>query len=169
MSNTGQVEGAMRVIHGFYDGRLVVLSIVIAILAAYAALDLSGRLTVSHGRARIAWLCGGAFSMGIGIWSMHYVGMEALRLPVQVRYDWPTVLLSMAVAILASAVALFVASRNTLTTTVAVLGSVSKGGGDKTDGGHADIMHYRNGQTHEQGIARLLPTPGGGVIPDSEG
>jgi two-component system sensor histidine kinase/response regulator len=125
----------MRVIHGFYDGRLVALSIVIAILAAYAALDLSGRLTVSHGRARIAWLCGGAFSMGIGVWSMHYVGMEALRLPVLVQYDWPTVLLSMAVAILASAVALSVASRKTLTTTVAVLGSVLMGGG-------IAAMHY---------------------------
>jgi two-component system sensor histidine kinase/response regulator len=125
----------MRVIHGYYDGRLVVLSIVIAILAAYAALDLSGRLTVSHGRARFAWLWGGAFSMGIGVWSMHYVGMEALRLPVPVRYDWPTVLLSMAVAILASAVALFVASRKTLTTTVAVLGSVLMGGG-------IAAMHY---------------------------
>jgi two-component system sensor histidine kinase/response regulator len=135
VSNTGQVEGAMRVIHGFYDGRLVVLSIVIAILAAYAALDLSGRLTVSHGRARLAWLWGGAFSMGIGVWSMHYVGMEALRLPVPVRYDWPTVLFSMAVAILASAVALFVASRQTLTTTVAVLGSVLMGGG-------IAAMHY---------------------------
>jgi two-component system, sensor histidine kinase and response regulator len=135
VSDTGQVEGAMRVIHGYYDGRLVVLSIVIAILAAYAALDLSGRLTVSHGRARFAWLWGGAFSMGIGVWSMHYVGMEALRLPVPVRYDWPTVLLSMAVAILASAVALFVASRKTLTTTVAVLGSVLMGGG-------IAAMHY---------------------------
>jgi two-component system, sensor histidine kinase and response regulator len=125
----------MNVIHGVYDGRLVVLSIVIAILAAYAALDLSGRLTVSHGRASLAWLWGGAFSMGIGVWSMHYVGMEALRLPVQVRYDWPTVLLSMIVAILASAVALILASRKTLTTTVAVLGSVLMGGG-------IAAMHY---------------------------
>jgi two-component system, sensor histidine kinase and response regulator len=125
----------MSVIHGVYDGRLVVLSIVIAILAAYAALDLSGRLTASHGRARLAWLWGGAFSMGIGVWSMHYLGMEALRLPIQVRYDWPTVLLSMVVAILASAVALFVASRNTLTRTVAVLGSVLMGGG-------IAAMHY---------------------------
>jgi two-component system sensor histidine kinase/response regulator len=125
----------MSVIRGFYDGRLVVLSIVIAILAAYAALDLSGRLTVSQGKARPAWLWGGAFSMGIGIWSMHYVGMEALRLPVPVRYDWPTVLLSMAVAILASAVALFVASRKTWKTTVAVLGSVLMGGG-------IAAMHY---------------------------
>jgi two-component system sensor histidine kinase/response regulator len=129
------VEGAMSVIHGYYDGRLVALSIVIAILAAYAALDLSGRLTASHGKAKLAWLWGGAFAMGIGVWSMHYVGMEALRLPVPVRYDWPTVLLSMAVAILASSVALFVASRNTLTTTVAVLGSVLMGGG-------IAAMHY---------------------------
>jgi signal transduction histidine kinase/ActR/RegA family two-component response regulator len=125
----------MKVIHGFYDGRLVVLSIVIAILAAYAALDLSGRLTVSQGRARLAWLWGGAFSMGIGIWSMHYVGMEALRLPVLVEYDWPTVLLSIIVAILASAVALFVASRKTLTATAAAFGSVLMGGG-------IAAMHY---------------------------
>jgi two-component system, sensor histidine kinase and response regulator len=125
----------MSVIHGFYDGRLVVLSIVIAILAAYAALDLSGRLTVSHGRARLAWLWGSALSMGIGIWSMHYVGMEALRLPVPVRYDWPTVLLSIIVAILASAVALFVASRKTLTATAAAFGSVLMGGG-------IAAMHY---------------------------
>jgi len=125
----------MKVIHGFYDGRLVVLSIVIAILAAYAALDLSGRLTVSQGRARLAWLWGGAFSMGTGIWSMHYVGMEALRLPVLVEYDWPTVLLSIIVAILASAVALFVASRKTLTATAAAFGSVLMGGG-------IAAMHY---------------------------
>jgi signal transduction histidine kinase/CheY-like chemotaxis protein len=125
----------MKVIHGFYDGRLVVLSIVIAILAAYAALDLSGRLTVSQGRTRLAWLWGGAFSMGIGIWSMHYVGMEALRLPVLVEYDWPTVLLSIIVAILASAVALFVASRKTLTATAAAFGSVLMGGG-------IAAMHY---------------------------
>jgi two-component system sensor histidine kinase/response regulator len=125
----------MKVIHGFYDGRLVVLSVVIAILAAYAALDLSGRLTVSQGRARLAWLWGGAFSMGIGIWSMHYVGMEALRLPVLVEYDWPTVLLSIIVAILASAVALFVASRKTLTATAAAFGSALMGGG-------IAAMHY---------------------------
>jgi signal transduction histidine kinase/ActR/RegA family two-component response regulator len=73
--------------------------------------------------------------MGIGIWSMHYVGMEALRLPVLVEYDWPTVLLSIIVAILASAVALFVASRKTLTATAAAFGSVLMGGG-------IAAMHY---------------------------
>jgi two-component system sensor histidine kinase/response regulator len=125
----------MREIQGFYDYWLVALSVVIAILAAYAALDLSGRVTVSHGKARVAWLCGGAFAMGTGIWSMHYMGMEAFRLPVLVRYDWPTVLVSMLVAILASAVALFVVSRRTLTVTTAVTGSVLMGSG-------IACMHY---------------------------
>src|SRR3984885_7642008 len=94
-----------------YDHRLVVLSVLIAILASYAALDLAGRVTFSRGTTRLLWLSGGAFAMGTGIWSMHYIGMLALRLPVPVEYDWPTVLLSLLAAILASAVALFAVSR----------------------------------------------------------
>jgi NO-binding membrane sensor protein with MHYT domain len=120
---------------GHYDYRLVALLIVIAILAAYAALDLSGRMTVARGRLRFVWLCAGAFAMGIGIWSMHYVGMEAFRLPVLVRYDWPTEGLSILAAILASAVALFVVTRARLTIAAAAGGSVLMGGGIAT-------MHY---------------------------
>src|ERR1700681_4722324 len=96
---------------GSYDYRLVALSVFIAILASYAALDLSGRVTSAHGRTRLLWLSCGAVAMGIGIWSMHYIGMLAFRLPVPVQYDWPTVLLSLLAAIFASLVALFVVSR----------------------------------------------------------
>ena len=120
---------------GHYDYRLVALSVAIAIIAAYAALDLSGRMTIARGRARHAWLCGGAFAMGIGIWSMHYMGMEAFRLPVPVLYDWPTVVLSMVAAILASAVALSVVTQARLTMTAAMVGSVLMGGG-------IGAMHY---------------------------
>jgi two-component system sensor histidine kinase/response regulator len=120
---------------GYYDYRLVGLSIATAILAAYAAVDLSGRMTVARGRSRLAWLCGGAFALGVGIWSMHYMGMEAFRLPVPVRYDWPTVVLSMVAAILASAVTLFVVSRESLSILVALAGSVLMGGGIAS-------MHY---------------------------
>src|SRR5438128_9407866 len=89
-----------------YDYRLVTLSVVIAILASYAALDLAGRTTAASGRVRLAWLVGGATAMGVGIWSMHYIGMLAFTLPVLVLYDWPTVLLSLLAAIFAAAVAL---------------------------------------------------------------
>src|SRR6202012_3725559 len=51
-----------------------------------------------------------AVAMGSGIWSMHYVGMLAFRLPIPVLYYAPSVLLSLIVAILASAVGLYVAS-----------------------------------------------------------
>src|ERR1700692_4545975 len=97
---------------GYYDTRLVALSVFIAVVAAYAALDLAARVTSARGRARYLWLSGGATAMGTGIWSMHYIGMLAFRLPVPVLYDWPTVLGSLMAAILASAVALFVVSRN---------------------------------------------------------
>jgi two-component system, sensor histidine kinase and response regulator len=120
---------------GYYDLRLVTLSIAIAILAAYAAVDLPGRMTVAHGKSRLAWLCGGAFALGIGIWSMHYIGMEAFRLPVRVGYDWPTVVLSMMAAILSSAVALFVVTQTRLTTPAALVGSILMGGGIAS-------MHY---------------------------
>src|SRR6201982_4198462 len=96
---------------GSYDYRLVTLSVVMAVCAAYAALDLAGRTTAARGRVRLIWRAGGAAAMGLGIWSMHYIGMLAYLLPVPVSYDWPTVLLSLLAAVFASAVALFVVSR----------------------------------------------------------
>src|SRR5580693_1884631 len=95
---------------GFYDYRLVALSVFLALLAAYAALDLAGRVTSARGITRLLWLSCGAIAMGTGIWSMHYVGMEAFHLPIPVQFDWPTVLLSLLAAILASGAALVIVS-----------------------------------------------------------
>src|SRR5712671_5981611 len=123
------------VLVGSFDYRLVVLSVLIAILASYAALDLAGRVTSAQGQVRLLWLNGGAVAMGFGIWSMHYIGMLAFRLPVPVQYDWPTVLLSLIAAIAASAVALVVVSRPRMGVKRALFGSVLMGGGIAT-------MHY---------------------------
>src|SRR5437667_1991675 len=120
---------------GSYDYLLVALSVMIAVLASYAALDLAGRVTSAQGRSRLVWLNGGAIAMGFGIWSMHYIGMLAFRLPMPVLYDWPTVLLSLVAAILASAVALFVASRSKMGFLRALVGSLLMGGG-------IAAMHY---------------------------
>src|SRR6266576_6558005 len=107
-----------------YDYPLVALSVIIAVLASYAALDLAGRVTSARGKARLVWLSGGAIAMGLGIWSMHYIGMLAFRLPVPVQYDWPTVMLSLIAAIVASAVALVVVSRPRMSMKRALFGSV---------------------------------------------
>ena len=122
-------------INGTYDYRLVVLSVLIAVLASYAALDLAARVTAAQGRIRFAWLLGGATAMGTGIWSMHYIGMLAFSLPIPVLYDWPTVLLSLLAAIFTSAIALFVVSRKRMGMLAAAGGSVIMGAGIAT-------MHY---------------------------
>src|SRR6266849_4081525 len=98
------------VITGTYDYGEIARSIVIAVAASYAALDLAGRVTAASGRARAAWLAGGAIARGIGIWAMHCKGMLAFHLPVTVAYHWPTVLLSLGVAVFASAVELYIVS-----------------------------------------------------------
>jgi two-component system sensor histidine kinase/response regulator len=121
--------------HGVYDVRLVVLSVVIAMVAAYAALDLAGRITHARRGARALWLACGSVALGTGIWAMHYVGMLAYSLPIPVLYDWPTVLVSLAAAILASAVALYLVSRPTLGRTAVLIGAVLTGSGIAS-------MHY---------------------------
>jgi PAS domain S-box-containing protein len=97
-----------------WDPQLVVLSYIVAVFASYTALDFAGKVTATRGRARIAWLAGGAIAMGIGIWSMHFTGMLAFKMPLPVTYDVPITLLSMAIAIGASALALFTVSRRTM-------------------------------------------------------
>jgi PAS domain S-box-containing protein len=108
------MSGAALPFIGHYDYMLVALSVFIAILASYAALDLAGRVASARGWAGLCWLGGGAAAMGAGIWTVNYIGMEAHRLPVPVYYDWPTMLLSLLAAVAASMVALYVASRETM-------------------------------------------------------
>jgi PAS domain S-box-containing protein len=120
---------------GSYNYALVALSVFIAIFASYDALDLAGRVTAAGGWTRAAWLLGGAGAMGTGIWSMHYIGMLAFILPIPVAYHWPTVLLSLFAAILASVVALGVVSRQKMGWFRALAGSVLMGAGIAS-------MHY---------------------------
>ncbi|MEM9213737.1 MAG: MHYT domain-containing protein [Cyanobacteria bacterium P01_F01_bin.150] len=94
-----------------YNGYLILLSIAIAGLAAYTTLDLVNQVTITSGRPRIIWLLSGAITMGTGIWSMHFIGMLALQMPMTVRYDVYAVLLSVLPAILASGLSLWCVSK----------------------------------------------------------
>ena len=120
---------ASAALTGSYDYIEVARSVFIAIVASYAALDLAGRVTAAKSGIRLAWLSGGAIAMGIGIWAMHFKGMLAFHLPVPVEYYWPTVLASLLVVILASAVALYVASRPKMGPVEALTGSIFMGAG----------------------------------------
>jgi len=110
-----------------HDYRLVVLSVLISILAAYAARALIDRLRDAHGRAWLAWLAGGATVDGIGIWSMHYTAMLAFRLPIPFWFDWPTVLLSLIAGILGSGLTIALVSRGRIGWRRALASSIALG------------------------------------------
>ncbi|KAB8316399.1 response regulator [Tolypothrix campylonemoides VB511288] len=111
---------------GTYKLELVILSLAIAIISSYTALDLSRRVLLSSKWRRLLWLFGGSVAMGTGIWSMHFVAMLAFELPQPVSYDvWLTVL-SLLCAVLASGIALFLLSHS-ISTPLVIAGGVCMG------------------------------------------
>jgi diguanylate cyclase len=115
--NDAQKERARKGprMNGVYNPLLTCLSVVVAFLASFTALEGAAMLSaVDRGRLRHVWLAGSACTMGIGIWSMHFIGMIALTLPISVGYEIDTTAASLALAVLASLVALATVSRGHL-------------------------------------------------------
>jgi diguanylate cyclase len=118
-----------------YNLWLVLISVLVAMLASYTALDMAGRITAADGRSARWWLAGGSLAMGSGIWSMHFIGMLAYHLPIAMGYDpWITGL-SWLAGILSSAFALSLVSREQLHYRRLCLGALLMGAGVST-------MHY---------------------------
>lgn len=90
-----------------YDYRLVLLSIVVAVVGGHAGLEFARRATAGP-RVRFDWLMAASAAFAVGIWSMHYTGILAFRLPVPVWIHWPTAVLSYAIAAGSAAVSLLI-------------------------------------------------------------
>src|SRR5688572_30230389 len=120
-----------------YSPSLVVLSYIVASLAAYTAIDLAGRVNEfrSEPRRAAAWLAGGACAMGAGIWAMHFVAMLAYQLPIPVRYYEWTTLASLIAAIVTSGFALYVVTRGDLSWRRLLISGTVMGAG-------IGVMHY---------------------------
>ncbi|HTC18768.1 MAG TPA: MHYT domain-containing protein, partial [Stellaceae bacterium] len=88
-----------------YDPTLVLLSMGVATWASFVSLDVAARIWLSGGWARLGWIVAAATAMGGGIWSMHFIAMLAFSLPVNIGYNIPITLLSLAIAIDVTAVA----------------------------------------------------------------
>ncbi|RKP46048.1 putative bifunctional diguanylate cyclase/phosphodiesterase [Trinickia fusca] len=136
---------------GNYNFLLVLLSLLVAILASYTALDMAGRVATARGQAVHWWLAGGASAMGLGIWSMHFVGMLAFRLPIPLGYDPLITAASLLIAIALSAFALWLVCQNKLPWPRLAGGALLMGSGVAS-------MHYT-------GMAALRMAPGIGYDP----
>jgi diguanylate cyclase (GGDEF)-like protein len=98
-------------IHGRFDPGLVGLSVAIAVVAAYAALDFARRGGQADAWRRRAWLAGGGVTMGSGIWAMHFVGMLSFKMPMPVSYQPTLVALSLLLAVAGASISLAVVTR----------------------------------------------------------
>ncbi|SOE85838.1 diguanylate cyclase/phosphodiesterase [Burkholderia sp. YR290] len=113
----------------YYLG-LVVVSLAVATLASFTALDLAGRIsTMASARLRHLWLAGGAAAMGTGIWSMHFIGMLAFSLPIPLGYDFAITSYSLIIAMIVSYFALVQVARPTLSARRLVTGGLLMGFG----------------------------------------
>ncbi|MCX2906815.1 bifunctional diguanylate cyclase/phosphodiesterase [[Curtobacterium] plantarum] len=88
-----------------WDSVLICVSLIVAFIASFTALDTAGRVAVSRGWSARLWLLVGGIAMGIGVWAMHFIGMLAMMMPMMMRYDTRLTILSLLVAILASVLA----------------------------------------------------------------
>lgn len=131
---------------GSYSSSLVLISLCVAILASYTALDLTGRIATAKGRAACLWMGGGALAMGIGVWSMHFIGMLAFSLPIDLGYDIALTAFSLLIAVLSSGFALWLVSQPSLPWQQLAFGALIMGAG-------IACMHYT-------GMAALRMLPG---------
>jgi diguanylate cyclase len=118
-----------------YETWLVLLSIVMAIQGAYVGLSLAVQVGTATGMRRRLLLAGAALSLAVGIWTMHFVGMLAARMPFHIDYLVFPTLLSFLVCVIVVGAAVYATSSGPLTMLRLTLSACLMGGGIFT-------MHY---------------------------
>ena len=96
-----------------YSVGLVTLSVVVATMGAYVAIETAQRIRTERHR-RFLWTCCGALAMGVGIWTMHFVGMLALQMPAPIWYDALLTYASVVAAVVGCAIAFMIFNRATV-------------------------------------------------------
>ena len=89
-----------------HEAWLVALSVLVAIQGAYVGLNLALELPGSAGGLRQLLLAGAALTLAVAIWSMHFVGMLAVRSPIPIDYHVLPTLVSFLVCVLVVGLAL---------------------------------------------------------------
>lgn len=92
-----------------WDPVLIAISYLVAFIASFVALDSAGKIPLSSRKAAMFWRIAGGVTLGIGIWSMHFIGMLSMQMPMMMSYDLWLTLASLGAAVVASSVAINIA------------------------------------------------------------
>ncbi|WP_240538668.1 EAL domain-containing protein [Halomonas sp. SH5A2] len=129
-------SGALNAVQGEHDNFLVLVSWLVALAASYAGLDIIKLVRKGSNPAwRLGWLCAGASAMGLGVWSMHFIGMHAYQLDFPVSHAPALTLISIVPAMLGSFIAMVVLSSDKPPHRALLLSGVGLGVG-------IGLMHY---------------------------
>ena len=102
-------------LHASWDPILVGISFLVAFIASFVALDSAAKIAASNKKAALFWRITGGATLGIGIWSMHFIGMLAMKMPMPMSYHLELTIISLLAAIIASSLAINIAvAGNTL-------------------------------------------------------
>ncbi len=128
-----------------WDIPLVALSVLAAMIGSFTALTHAQRMRESSGRSAWIWMTAGGITLGLAIWSMHFIGMLAFHLPIPLGYDLPLTLLSALPAIAAALLGFYVLREPDISIVRIIVSGVLMGLG-------ISIMHYT-------GMAALKMSP----------
>src|SRR5690606_3761344 len=113
--------------HDSYSPFFIIFSVFIAIISSYTTLVLVGRILVGRRSKKNTWLFAGAFIMGTGIFSMHFIGMIAFHIDNQITYNGILLLLAFISSLLASYAAFYLLQARPLTKSKLLISGVTVG------------------------------------------
>lgn len=100
-----------------WDPVLIGISFVVAFIASFIALDSAGKVAISNRRESTFWRLSGGATLGMGIWSMHFIGMLAMKMSMPINYHFSLTAFSFFIALISATLAINIAiSGNTLST-----------------------------------------------------
>jgi diguanylate cyclase (GGDEF)-like protein/PAS domain S-box-containing protein len=128
-----------------WDIPLVVLSVLVAMIGSFTALTHAQRMRESSGRPVWIWMTVGGITLGLAIWSMHFIGMLAFHLPIPLGYDLPLTLFSAFPAVAAAMLGFYVLREADIGAARIIVSGILMGLG-------ISVMHYT-------GMAALKMSP----------
>lgn len=106
-----------KMLHVSWDPILIGISFVVAFIASFIALDSAGKVAISSRRESTFWRLSGGATLGMGIWSMHFIGMLAMKMSMPINYHFSLTAFSFLIALISATLAINIAiSGQTLST-----------------------------------------------------
>lgn len=111
-------------IKGSYDLTLVTLSFLVGVFSSLVPMILGDRIKEGKGWTSVFWIGGCTFSLGGGIWAMHFIAMLALKMPIPVHYDPSLTFISFAIAVFTIGCAFLIVRKQSLLLDKALIGGL---------------------------------------------